>query len=152
MALRSRASVLWASSAAELCRPAPQSLSSRLCPGRVGPLFVGRLALHACRRTGHGWIPVRWVALERGHAPPAARHSGANAKGLVVVPLSAARRGRPRVNQPTKGLVRVEVRLPVETAALVYEAANNRAETVSATVDALLRDALATEVGTTDDT
>lgn len=56
------------------------------------------------------------------------------------------------MNQPTTGPVRVEVRLPVQTAALVYAAANDRAETVSATVDALLRDALATEVGTTDNT
>lgn len=56
------------------------------------------------------------------------------------------------MNHPTAGPVRVEVRLPLETAALVYEAARQRDESVSATVDALLRDALATEVGTTDDT
>lgn len=63
-----------------------------------------------------------------------------------MVSLSGARRGRPRLSQPTNGPVRVEVRLPVETAALVYEAAIQRDETVSATVDALLRDALESEV------
>lgn len=69
-----------------------------------------------------------------------------------MVSLSRAHRGRPRLSQPTQGPVRVEVRLPVETAALVYEAAIQRDETVSATVDALLRDALGSEVSATNET
>lgn len=63
-----------------------------------------------------------------------------------MVSLSGAHRGRPRLSQPTNGPVRVEVRLPVETAALVYEAALERGETVSATVDAIIHDALGSEV------
>lgn len=69
-----------------------------------------------------------------------------------MVSLSRAHRGRPRLSQPMKGPVRVEVRLPVETAALVYEAAIQRDETVSATVDALLRDALGSGVSATTET
>lgn len=60
--------------------------------------------------------------------------------------LFGARLGRPRLTQPTKGTLRVEVRLPVETATLVYEAAIQRGETVSATVDAIIHDALGSEV------
>lgn len=69
-----------------------------------------------------------------------------------MVSFSAARRGRPRLAPPTNGPVRVEVRLPVETASLVYEAAIQRDETVSATVDALLRDALGEVSASTDHT
>lgn len=82
---------------------------------------------------------------ERPSDPLAASHAAQTGR-TAVVPLSGARLGRPRLSKAMNGPVRVEVRLPVETAALVYEAALERDETVSATVDALLRDALESEV------
>ncbi|NDO79188.1 ribbon-helix-helix protein, CopG family [Kocuria indica] len=61
--------------------------------------------------------------------------------------LSPARVGRPRIHHPDDGSkLRVEVRLPEDIAAIVYERASERQKSVSVTVEALLRDALGPEV------
>lgn len=61
--------------------------------------------------------------------------------------LSPARVGRPRINQPKAGSkFRVEVRLPEDIASLVYERATESHQTVSLTVEALLRNALGSGV------
>lgn len=63
------------------------------------------------------------------------------------MPFSPAHRGRPRLRTPEPGSVcRVEVRLPVDTAALVYETALENNSTLSATVELLINDALKPEV------
>lgn len=63
------------------------------------------------------------------------------------VSFSPAHRGRPRLRPPEPGSVcRVEVRLPVDTAALVYETAVKSDATISATVAALINDVLKPEV------
>lgn len=61
--------------------------------------------------------------------------------------FSPANRGRPRLRPLEPGSVcRVEVRLPVDTAALVYETAVKSDATISATMATLINDALKPEV------
>lgn len=61
--------------------------------------------------------------------------------------LSPARVGRPRIHHPENGTkFRVEVRLPGDIASVVYERASESHQTVSVTVEALLRDALGSGV------
>lgn len=68
----------------------------------------------------------------------------------IGVALSSARRGRPRLKQPVPGdTYRVELRLPEQSASVLYASALTQNLTVSGVVDRLILAGLRPEAGDT---